>query len=85
MREPNVTTHSLENQEHGTSSSHVEPTNRAAPPPQTSEEAYASQHQHIIAQNKTCNSCNSCQHSYATNWNQQNKLHNQIITKILIT
>ena len=44
MREPNVTTHSLENQEHGTSSSHVEPTNRAAPPPQTSKEACASQH-----------------------------------------
>ena len=42
MREPNVTAHSLENQEHGTSSSHVEPTNRAAPPPQTSEEVYAS-------------------------------------------
>ncbi|KAF3966992.1 hypothetical protein CMV_008958 [Castanea mollissima] len=44
VREPNVTAHGLENQEHGTSSSQVEPTNRAAPPPQTREEAYASQH-----------------------------------------
>ena len=41
---PNVTAHNLENQEHRTSSSHVEPTNRATPPLQTSEEAYASQH-----------------------------------------
>ena len=48
MREPNVTAHSLENQEHGTSLSHVEPTNRVAPPPQTSEEAYASQHSQKI-------------------------------------
>ena len=48
MREPNVTAHSLENQERGTSSSHVEPTNRAAPPPQTSKEAYASQHSQKI-------------------------------------
>ena len=44
MREPNITAHSLENQEHGISSSHVEPTNKVAAPPQTSEEKYASQH-----------------------------------------
>ena len=44
MREQNVTTHCLENQEHGTSSSHIEPTNGAAPPSQPSHGAYASQH-----------------------------------------
>ncbi|KAK7847175.1 hypothetical protein CFP56_007027, partial [Quercus suber] len=48
VRESNVIAHSLENQEHGTSSSHVEPTNRAAPPPQTSKEAYVSQHNQKI-------------------------------------
>lgn len=44
MREPNITTQSLENQDHETSSSHVEPTNGIAPSSQTSHEAYASQH-----------------------------------------
>ncbi|XP_065623857.1 uncharacterized protein LOC136065100 [Quercus suber] len=48
MREPNVTTHCLENQECGTSSSHVEPTNGAAPPSQPSHGAYASQHSQKI-------------------------------------
>ncbi|KAK7839118.1 hypothetical protein CFP56_018737 [Quercus suber] len=48
VREPNVTARSLENQEHGTSSSHVEPSNRIAPPPQTSKEAYVSQHSQKI-------------------------------------
>ncbi|KAF3955562.1 hypothetical protein CMV_019230 [Castanea mollissima] len=44
VREPNVTTQSLEDQDHGASSSHVEPTNEAAHPSQTSHEAHANQH-----------------------------------------
>ncbi|KAK7816777.1 hypothetical protein CFP56_043703 [Quercus suber] len=43
-REPNVTTQSLEDQDYGASSSHVEPTNEAAHPSQTSHEAHANQH-----------------------------------------
>ncbi|XP_030963877.1 uncharacterized protein LOC115985042 [Quercus lobata] len=44
VREPNVTTQSLEDQDHGASLSHVEPTNEAAHPSQTSHEAHANQH-----------------------------------------
>nr|POF22501.1 hypothetical protein CFP56_68391 [Quercus suber] len=44
VREPNVTTQSLEDQDYGASSSHVEPTNEAAHPSQTSHEARANQH-----------------------------------------
>ncbi|XP_075666037.1 uncharacterized protein LOC142635859 [Castanea sativa] len=44
VREPNVTTQSLEDHNHGASSSHVEPTNEAVHPSQTSHEAHANQH-----------------------------------------
>ncbi|KAL0001478.1 hypothetical protein SO802_015259, partial [Lithocarpus litseifolius] len=44
VREPNVTTQSLEDQDHRASSSHVEPANEAAHPSQTSHEAHANQH-----------------------------------------
>ncbi|KAF3944005.1 hypothetical protein CMV_029486 [Castanea mollissima] len=55
VREPNVTTQSLEDQDHGASSSHVEPTNEAVHPSQTSHEAHANQHneKRLIRKGKT--------------------------------
>ncbi|KAK9986752.1 hypothetical protein SO802_031703 [Lithocarpus litseifolius] len=54
VREPNVTSQSLEDQDYKTSSSHVEPTNEAAHPSQTSHEANANQHSEKLPPASQC-------------------------------